>query len=272
DSDLSVWLSVDPLSDKYPSTSPYMYVLGNPLKLIDSNGMSAEGPDEWDVCLMQDGSVETTWKSYKGGSNTQIVNLSYENDNGDHIASGEGAVVDVEKGRFEKIANYVGEHGGDTYRDRLEEILNSDGFFDGGIWTVGLSGNAAFANLGVNGEVGFVIDARDGFSIGTYTSYGRSTGLDLSGGILVNYYKPISNPEKFSAKDLDGYGVSEDIGFFIFDISNGGDASTPGLNPLTPSPYHTTYTRQGFGVSIGLPLGATYNRSKMNTSKMYKVW
>jgi RHS repeat-associated protein len=29
DSDLSVWLSVDPVSDKYPSRSAYMYCVGN---------------------------------------------------------------------------------------------------------------------------------------------------------------------------------------------------------------------------------------------------
>ena len=40
-SDLSIWLSVDPLSDMYPSTSPYMYVLGRPTALIDPNGMNA---------------------------------------------------------------------------------------------------------------------------------------------------------------------------------------------------------------------------------------
>lgn len=40
-SDLSVWLSVDPLSFEYPSTSPYMYVLGSPIGLIDPNGMNA---------------------------------------------------------------------------------------------------------------------------------------------------------------------------------------------------------------------------------------
>ena len=39
DSDLSVWLSVDPLSDMYSSTSPYMYVRGNPVMLVDPNGM-----------------------------------------------------------------------------------------------------------------------------------------------------------------------------------------------------------------------------------------
>ena len=40
-SDLSIWLSVDPMSDKYPSISPYNYCSDNPLKLRDPNG---EGP------------------------------------------------------------------------------------------------------------------------------------------------------------------------------------------------------------------------------------
>jgi len=37
-SDLSVWLSVDPMSDKYPSLSPYTYCANNPVKLVDPNG------------------------------------------------------------------------------------------------------------------------------------------------------------------------------------------------------------------------------------------
>jgi RHS repeat-associated protein len=40
DSDLSVWLSVDLLSDMYTSTSPFMYVRGNPIILVDPTGMS----------------------------------------------------------------------------------------------------------------------------------------------------------------------------------------------------------------------------------------
>ena len=39
-SDLSVWLSVDPLAARYPSTSPFMYVRGNPIMLVDPNGMN----------------------------------------------------------------------------------------------------------------------------------------------------------------------------------------------------------------------------------------
>ena len=37
-SDLSIWLSVDPMSDKYPSLSPYVYCANNPIKLVDPNG------------------------------------------------------------------------------------------------------------------------------------------------------------------------------------------------------------------------------------------
>ena len=37
-SDLSIWLSVDPMSDKYPSLSPYAYCANNPIKLVDPNG------------------------------------------------------------------------------------------------------------------------------------------------------------------------------------------------------------------------------------------
>ena len=42
DADLSVWLSVDPMADKYPSMSPFMYCAGNPVVLIDPNGMDID--------------------------------------------------------------------------------------------------------------------------------------------------------------------------------------------------------------------------------------
>lgn len=38
DSDLSVWLSVDPMSDKLPSITPYSYCLNNPILFMDNDG------------------------------------------------------------------------------------------------------------------------------------------------------------------------------------------------------------------------------------------
>ena len=37
-SNLSIWLSVDPMAAKYPSLSPYVYCANNPIKLVDPNG------------------------------------------------------------------------------------------------------------------------------------------------------------------------------------------------------------------------------------------
>ena len=41
---VQVWLSVDPMSDKYPEISPYAYCANNPIILVDPNG-----EDEWDL-------------------------------------------------------------------------------------------------------------------------------------------------------------------------------------------------------------------------------
>ena len=37
-SDLSIWISVDPMVDKYPNLSPYTYCANNPVRLVDPDG------------------------------------------------------------------------------------------------------------------------------------------------------------------------------------------------------------------------------------------
>ena len=42
---MTMWLSVDPMADKYPSISPYAYCAWNPMKLVDPDGL--EAVDDW---------------------------------------------------------------------------------------------------------------------------------------------------------------------------------------------------------------------------------
>lgn len=52
-SDLSLWLSVDPMSDKYPSLSPYVYCADNPVRCVDPNGREVHpiGEEEYEMIL-----------------------------------------------------------------------------------------------------------------------------------------------------------------------------------------------------------------------------
>ena len=45
-SSVGIWLSVDPMSDKYPSLSPYVYCADNPMGLVDPKGMNLA---EWEI-------------------------------------------------------------------------------------------------------------------------------------------------------------------------------------------------------------------------------
>ena len=72
DSDLSgLFLSVDPMADKYPSISPYAYCAWNPLKLVDPDGKEMEYNDDgWKIDITN---KTITRVNLEGGDYTQFV-------------------------------------------------------------------------------------------------------------------------------------------------------------------------------------------------------
>ena len=69
---LSIWLSVDPMADKYPSMSPYTYCANNPVIIIDPSGDScavllakngAKGAGHAAI-LVQDSKRDNKWFLY----------------------------------------------------------------------------------------------------------------------------------------------------------------------------------------------------------------
>ena len=70
DSDASIWLSVDPMSDKYTSLSPYAYCANNPVILVDPNVMEIDRFYDENGNFLYDDGV---------GNNIRILNSSAYN-------------------------------------------------------------------------------------------------------------------------------------------------------------------------------------------------
>ena len=114
--------------------------------------------------------------------------------------------------------------------------------------------------IGGTAEIGITLDFRKGFKIGGYATLGHAVGGDLSAGLILDYYKPVSNSNNFSASDLKGWGESYNGGLWFFDGTFGGDAINQGINPNNYSDSHTIFNSYDFGVSIGTPFGFTRNK------------
>jgi len=69
-SDLSIWLSVDPMSDKYASLSPYVYCADNPVKLTDPDGRWVPGLDEENniVVTREEGDDLDSFRQFMGAA------------------------------------------------------------------------------------------------------------------------------------------------------------------------------------------------------------
>ena len=61
--EIGIWLSVDPLSDKYPSLSPFAYCANNPVMLVDPDGREIKPTN------FGDNEVASYYSSFVGGSN-----------------------------------------------------------------------------------------------------------------------------------------------------------------------------------------------------------
>ena len=74
-SDLSIWLSVDPMAHKYPSLSPYVYCANNPVKLVDPDGEKIWIHDE------EGGSAANAYyQELVKWASSENINLSLGND------------------------------------------------------------------------------------------------------------------------------------------------------------------------------------------------
>jgi RHS repeat-associated protein len=83
---MTMWLSVDPMADKYPSISPYAYCVWNPVKLVDPKGKEVEYSSfrDWFYVLTQRMFNKGFRLRYKDLRDSKEVYVFNNNDKGEN--------------------------------------------------------------------------------------------------------------------------------------------------------------------------------------------
>jgi RHS repeat-associated protein len=110
DPKISIWLSVDPLAEKYPDESPYIYCGNNPIVFIDPDGMdriySASG---W---LLEDTGKGNLIKVQIGNKRVNLSALNYNSSGTRYVVSKIIAKEASVRGYKGKYGLYKGDRGG----------------------------------------------------------------------------------------------------------------------------------------------------------------
>jgi RHS repeat-associated protein len=154
DSGLSIWLSVDPMSDKYPNMSPYNYCANNPVILVDPDGRYP-----WPVLLKHNNGTRT------------IISGMYRNQSGKF----HGAVDIVHKSSSGNIS------GGSVYATHGGKVTQSGNSTTAGNWIQITNGDIRTTYMHLENlptqKIGE--DVTELTKLGTVGNTGRSEGPHL---------------------------------------------------------------------------------------------
>jgi hypothetical protein len=270
----------------------YTYVLNNPLKYIDPSGYYNK-PTPLERERSKGG--YSYYNPYFSITNPQLSGNYHTNYNpgsgfGGSIATGthfdwktggtQVVYMDVASGRSyykQMTGSYVIDDGTDFWVHAIwgpdvylensdvtpfssssrEEESNGaaangkEPIYNGGTWA--FSGSFALVG-GLNFELGKVWDSRDNSK--WYFTFGPSLGFDLTFGILQ---KNIYDSPNFSVDHYQNYSSSYDIGILTFDaVIVGGD----NYEDRYQSRLGATYGENGWGISVGSPIGVTWNSGR----------
>ena len=91
---MTMWLSVDPMTDKYPSISPYAYCNWNPVKLVDPDGNEAWKPDYDGNLIAEQGDNAVTLAKFMNASVSEAEGLLKSQGYSTDVAAGSKVKID----------------------------------------------------------------------------------------------------------------------------------------------------------------------------------
>ncbi len=122
---MTMWLSVDPLANKYPSLSPYAYCAWNPVNLVDSAGLSSDFPPFRKIASTIYGIVNNLNRQIESAKHPTILKNTF--DATAHYYFGQGKPIPLDEDLGDKLVET------DEFKGRHNRIVNGK--------TTALSGN-----------------------------------------------------------------------------------------------------------------------------------
>ena len=179
---LSIWLSVDPLADKYPGLSPYTYCADNPVRLID--------PDGREIYFLFYTDNESCFKASAETRKYNIEHSNHFNKNKDMVF----LVAISDLADIESIVSYTVNQFSEQYGQTVELGIWSHAGYDGPCGTTTTSGNYSIYNqMTIEGwsQINFNWSDMDA----TATFYGCNTGA--KNGEKESFAQKISELDNF---------------------------------------------------------------------------
>ena len=124
---MTMWLSVDPMADKYPNMSPYNYCAGNPVKLVDPDGreIDVSGLSEAMQQRLANCFWEITGLNLKV-ENGLLISIGKDPNNTSYSQSAQDDLLAAISNKEIKVAAQESDEYDDTYGGDWATIENHD--------------------------------------------------------------------------------------------------------------------------------------------------